>query len=83
MPVLHYYSRKGCHLCEIMLEELLPLIRGRLEIEFRDIDSDPDWRMKYRIRIPVIELDGQVVSEYPLDYGAVRTILARLPENKQ
>ena len=83
MTVLHYYSRKGCHLCEIMLEELLPLIRGRLEIEFRDIDSDPDWRRKYRVRIPVIELDGQMISEYPLDYGAVRAVLTRLPENSQ
>ena len=55
MPVLHYYSRKGCHLCEIMLEELLPLIRGRLEIEYRDIDSDPDWRMKYRVRMNVAD----------------------------
>lgn len=83
MSVLHYYTRKGCHLCEIMLEELLPLIRGRLEIEFRDIDSDPDWRMKYRVRIPVIEMNGQMVSEYPLDYGAIRAVLARLPENSQ
>jgi hypothetical protein len=83
MSVLHYYSRKGCHLCEIMLEELLPLIRGRLEIEYRDINSDPDWRMKYRVRIPVVELDGQMISEYPLDYDAVRAVLARLPENGQ
>ena len=81
MPVIHYYTRKGCHLCEIMLEELLPLIRGRAEIEKRDIDSEAEWRDKYDIRVPVIEYDGQLVSEYPLDYGAIRAVLARLPDN--
>ena len=81
MAVIHYYTRTGCHLCEIMLEELLPLIRGRVEIELRDIDSLADWREKYDIRVPVIEYDGQLVSEYPLDYGAIRAILAQIPEN--
>jgi hypothetical protein len=81
MAVIHYYSRKGCHLCEVMLEELLPLIRGRAEIEYRDIDSQQEWREKYDVRVPVIEYDGQLISEYPLDYGAIRAILSRMPEN--
>jgi len=63
-----------------MLEELLPLIRGRAEIEYRDIDTQPDWREKYRVRIPVIEYKGQLVSEYPLDYAAVRAVLSQIPE---
>jgi hypothetical protein len=83
MAVIHYYSRKGCHLCEVMLEELLPLIRGRAEIEYRDIDSQPEWRKKYDVRVPVIEYDGQLISEYPLDYGAIRAILSRMPENSE
>jgi hypothetical protein len=83
MTVFHYYSRKGCHLCEVMLEELLPLIRGKAEIEYRDIDSQPEWRDKYDIRVPVIEYDGQLISEYPLDYGAIRAILSRMPANRE
>jgi hypothetical protein len=83
MPLFHYYTRQGCHLCEIMLEELLPLIRGRLDIELRDIDSQADWCQKYDIRVPVIEFEGQLVSGYPLDYGAIRSILARIPENNE
>jgi predicted thioredoxin/glutaredoxin len=83
MSVVHYYSRKGCHLCEVMLEELLPLIRGRVDLELRDIDSEPQWREKYDLRVPVVEFDGQIVSEYPLDYEAIREILAQMPENKQ
>jgi len=83
MAVIHYYSRRGCHLCELMLGELLPLIRGKVEIEYRDIDSQPKWREKYNVRVPVIEYDGQLISEYPLDYGAIRAILSRIPENSE
>ena len=81
MPIIHYYSRKGCHLCEVMLEELLPLIRGRADIEMRDIDTRDEWRKKYDIRIPVIEYEGELVSAYPLDYDAIRAMLAKIPEN--
>jgi predicted thioredoxin/glutaredoxin len=81
MAVIHYYSRKGCHLCEVMLEELLPLIRGRADIEVRDIDTVIEWREKYDIRIPVIEYDGELVSAYPLDYDAIRVMLAEIAEN--
>ena len=83
MAVLHYYSRRGCHLCEVMLEELLPLIRGRVEIEYRDIDSQPEWLEKYDIRIPVIEYNARLVSEYPLDYGAISAVLLQIAENSE
>ncbi len=63
-----------------MLEELLPLLRGKAEIERRDVDSDPLWLQKYDIRIPVVEADGQVISEYPLDREAISRFLAELPE---
>jgi predicted thioredoxin/glutaredoxin len=81
MAIIHYYSREGCHLCEVMLEELLPLIRGRADIEMRDIDTVVEWREKYDIRIPVIEYDGELVSAYPLDYDAIRVMLAEIAEN--
>ena len=77
MACIYYYSRQGCHLCEVMLEELLPLIRDKLAIEVRDIDLRADWREKYDRRVPVLEFDGKVVSEFPLDYDAVRAILAQ------
>ncbi len=83
MFIIQYYSRAGCHLCEIMLEELLPLIRGRVDIEMCDIDSRPEWREKYDTRVPVVEYAGELITAYPLDYGAVRRFLARLPENHE
>lgn len=63
-----------------MLEELLPLVRGLAEVDIRDIDSNALWLEKFDIRVPVVELDGRIVSEYPLDRDAVRRCLAEMPE---
>lgn len=78
--IVHFYTRRGCHLCEVMLEQLLPLVRGRAEIQTRDVDSDPEWRRKYDIRVPVIEVAGELISEYPLDVEAVNRCLGENPE---
>ena len=74
---LRIYSRPGCHLCEQMIEELLPLVRGKLQIEVVDIDSRSDWREKYDTRIPVLEYDAGFVCQYTLDVPAIQRILAR------
>jgi len=75
-PVLRVYSRPGCHLCEELVESLLPLIRGRLELEVLDIDSRPEWQEEYGIRIPVVEFDGRFVCQYTLDRAAIDAVLA-------
>ena len=77
-PVLYVYSRCGCHLCDLLLEELLPLVRGLLEVEVRDIDSREDWKQRYDVRIPVVEFEGEVVSQYRLDRASIETVLAKL-----
>jgi len=69
------YRRAGCHLCDILIEELLPLVRGRSEIEIRDIDTREEWRREYDARVPVVEHDGNVVCQYHLDRQALERIL--------
>ena len=78
MQTLRIYSRQGCHLCELLIEELLPMVRGRLATEVCDIDSRPDWRASYDIRIPVVEFEGTEISEYPLDREAISGLLESL-----
>ena len=75
MKSLIVYSRRGCHLCEQLIEELLPLLRGRAELSVRDIDSREDWRAAYATRIPVVEYDGKVICQYHLDREALTSIL--------
>lgn len=76
MKPLIVYSRQGCHLCEQLIEELLPLLRGRLELTVRDIDTREDWRAAYDSRVPVVEYDGELVCQYYLDRHALTSILS-------
>jgi len=80
MAVLQVYSRQGCHLCEVLIEELLPLVRGVLEIEVRDIDSRPDWLAKYHVHVPVVEHEDRLISRYPLDHDAIYGLLEHLSQ---
>ena len=75
MSTIKVYSRQGCHLCEVLIEELLPLIEGKLEIEVRDIDSNPTWRERWYADIPVVEYAGEVVCRHFLDRDAITGIL--------
>ena len=80
-PVLYVYSRRGCHLCDVLVEELLPLVRGRFDVEVRDIDSRDDWRERYDARVPVLEYEGEVVCQYRLDRPSVEALLAKTDGN--
>lgn len=71
------YSRRGCHLCEVLIEQLLEELAGRETPEIRDIDSRSDWREKYDTRVPVVEADGELVCEHRLDRPRVQALLAR------
>lgn len=79
MRSLVVYTRRGCHLCEDLLEELLALVAGRLKVELRDIDSREEWRRAYDDRVPVVEYDGRVVCQYDLDRDALKRILSDIP----
>lgn len=80
MTPLRIYSRPGCHLCEQLLENLMPLVRGRVDIQVVNIDDDAELGREYGTRIPVVEYAGRFVCQYMLDEGAIRIILDELPE---
>jgi hypothetical protein len=71
LPVLHVFSREGCHLCDVLVEQLEPLVRGRALIEVHDVDTREDWQESYGLRVPVIELDGRCLCEFELDSQSV------------
>lgn len=76
MPALHVYSRQGCHLCENLIEDLLPLVRGLVEVHVRDIDSREDWRQKYDTRVPVVTFAGRELFESNLDRDVLLATIA-------
>ena len=62
------YSRPGCGLCEEMLSDLaaLPAARG-IAVDVIDVDLEPDTRVRYGHKIPVLLFAGELVCHGRLD----------------
>jgi glutaredoxin len=71
------YSRPGCHLCEEAIEAIVAMHRDGRRFELIEVDIESDEALLRRMleRIPVVEVDGEVVSELVLDAAAVRARL--------
>jgi len=76
-PQIVLYTRPGCHLCEEALVGLLMLHREGYRFELREVDIESDETLLRRMleRIPVLELNGEVVSELTMDQTSVRARL--------
>jgi glutaredoxin len=62
------YSRKGCHLCEIVKESLVKLQRqGRYSWREVDVDSDEQLRRQFTDEVPVVFIDGRKAFKYHMD----------------
>jgi glutaredoxin len=59
------YSRRGCHLCDVVKETLAQL-RPQADFHWRevDIDTDSDLRQKYNDQVPVVFIDGRKAFKY-------------------
>lgn len=66
------YHRRGCHLCDDMLDDLEQLCHGRpAAIEVIDIEQDPALEAAYGTEIPVLLADGVELCRHRLDADAV------------
>ncbi len=79
-PQVRLYARPDCHLCDEARAELERLRADGLDFELAevDIDSDDSLLKRYLERVPVIEVDGEVVSELWLDADGLRARLGTL-----
>ena len=77
MAVVTVYMRDGCHLCEEAVEALVALHGEgyRFELQEVDIESEELLLRQMLEKIPVVEIDGETVSELVLDETAVRARL--------
>ena len=83
MPTFRVFSRRGCHLCELLLDELSLIVRGRGTIEVIDIDLIPGLCEKYGTRIPVVELADRMLCEHRLDPGVIEDALRDEPQGQR
>ncbi|MCP3999768.1 MAG: glutaredoxin family protein [Gammaproteobacteria bacterium] len=74
------YSRRGCHLCEELLEILEPLCRGKAKISVRDIDTNPEWQEAFGLLVPVVYLGEKEVCRYQLDRQQVIDLLVTVDD---
>jgi hypothetical protein len=75
IPVIEVYSRPGCHLCEILIDELMPIIRDRFELQVFNIDTNSDWRLSFGQRIPVVVFEDLEICHFKLDKEAIARIV--------
>ena len=78
MITLTLYGRPGCGLCDQARVELERLQAAGVSFKLaeRNIDDDPDLLYRYLERIPIVELDGEILSELRLDPDDLRSKLA-------
>ena len=78
MHTVVLYSAPGCHLCEEAANGLVAL-RRRHDFDLIEVDihSDPELARRYLLEIPVIEVDGAVVTRAPIDLEAVVAALGQ------
>jgi glutathione S-transferase len=78
--VVKLYARPDCHLCDQARAGLESLRSDGVDFELEEIDieSDDELLRRFLERIPVIELEGEIVSELWLDTDGIRARLDTL-----
>ena len=62
------YTRKGCHLCEIVKESIIKLARrGGFVWREVDVDTDDQLRRQFNDEVPVVFIDGRKAFKYRMD----------------
>jgi hypothetical protein len=73
------YSKVGCHLCEGLQEKLAEIITLDIQLEIREITSNPEWWERYQYEIPVLCLEVGGV-EKPIPRFSPRASVAQVQQ---
>ena len=77
MIVLTVYSRPECHLCELMVAELEPLVAGKARVDVVDISEHEGLSRRFGLLIPVLMHEDEELSRYRLDPGRIAEFIDR------
>ncbi|CAG9562597.1 unnamed protein product [Danaus chrysippus] len=82
-PVLTFYTKDPCQLCDIVMEELSPY-KDKLIIEKIDITKKENvrWLRLYRHDIPVLFLNGKFLCMHRLNHGLLERRLQIIEQEK-
>ena len=75
MVTVRFYTRRGCHLCEIA-EAVLRAEQARtpFTLDVFDIDADPELRDLYGLLVPVTVLPDGFEMHYRIDINHLTSI---------
>ena len=73
VPIIHFYTKKNCPLCE-EAKDLLKLLQREMTFTLLEVDiySNDELLEQYGLMIPVIELNGQVLQYGHKDIDEIR-----------
>ena len=71
-----FHGRQPCGLCD-KARALLEAEAPGAEVHHLDIDDDDELLRRYHVRVPVLEVDGEVIAEGAIAPGEIRTALRR------
>jgi hypothetical protein len=79
-PRVVLYARPDCHLCDEARAGLESLHSDGVDFDLDEVDIEGDDELHSRLleRIPVVEVDGEIVCELWLDVTALRSRLDTL-----
>nr|AIN34682.1 fatty alcohol acetyltransferase [Agrotis segetum] len=83
LPVMTFYTKDPCGLCDIVMEELEPY-KNRIVIQKVDITQKENvrWLKLYRHDIPVLFLNGQFLCMHKLDKHLLENRLQKIEDGK-
>jgi len=71
------YYRRGCHLCDEMAVHLQQhQAEFNYQLEWVDIDEDPELRRRYDVDIPVVKYQEEVIFYHFFDEEQLRLTFA-------
>ncbi len=74
-PTVTVYTREGCGLCRRAEAVVAATVADQADVEYVDIDSDPELVARYTVRVPVVAVDGRELFDYQVDPTALRAAL--------
>jgi glutaredoxin len=77
MSSVTLYTRPGCHLCDQAREAIMALREELPQFELREVNIEQEDGLlaRYLERIPVVAVDGEVVSELEVRLDLLRASL--------
>ena len=71
------YSRRDCHLCDVLIDELRDATTGYpVNVTVVDVDSDPALVARYGARVPVLVANEEEICHFHLARDRVIALLA-------